>query len=306
MACLVAVVASACGGNTHVVAKPAKSVPKPRKVVGLPGSMVEVGRHYLYFECVGKGSPTVVLEAGFGGGVHNWNALQPLLGGTTRTCSYDRAGIGGSSEIPGVHDANDEIHDLEVLLDRAHVAAPYVLVGHSYGGLLVRLFAIRHRDDVAGLVLLDATHPDQQRRFAHALPREPSLAGIRRNLAVPLVAEGVAVRRSFALGRRVRSLGDTPLVVLTAGEDNPGDTLPPRIRRIFRATWVALQDDLASLSTDHVHAIALFSDHFIQAYSGQPEVVVRAVRGVVHAARSRTTLPSCEQLFRGLRGVRCR
>jgi pimeloyl-ACP methyl ester carboxylesterase len=310
-ACAVAVVATACGGKAdsraeHDAANRGMTVPKPKKVVGLPGSIVDVGGHFLYFDCVGKGSPTVVLEAGFGGDARDWRTVQPQLGATTRTCSDDRAGINGSSAIPGVHDANDEIRDLRVLLDRAEIAGPYVLVGHSYGGLLVQILAAKHRDEVVGVVLVDSSHPDQQRRFAQALPREPSFAGIRRDLALPVVSNGVAVLRSFALARRVRTLGDTPLVVLTAGEDTPGDTLPPRVRGIFARTRLALQEDLASLSTDHLHAIALFSDHFIHAVVGQPDVVVRAVRTVVHAARSRSTLPPCKRVFRGLGGVRCR
>jgi pimeloyl-ACP methyl ester carboxylesterase len=280
--------------------------PKPVRVVGLEGSIVDVGGHNLYFDCVGAGSPTVVLEAGAGGSTRSWHYVQPELAKTTRTCSYDRAGLGGSGEIPGVHDAADEIRDLERLLDRADLGPPYVLVGHSYGGLVVRMFAAAHRDDVAGVVLVDAAHPDQSSRFRAALPRGRPLTALRRNLKLPRVDHGVAVRASFALAREVRSLDATRLVVITAGQTvDPNHDLSPDIRRRLDATWLSLQDGLADLSTDSVHVIALRSDHDVQSFlTGQPEVVIRAVRAVVRTAREGQPLPPCEQVFRG-RGVRC-
>ena len=86
-----------------------------------------------------------------------WADVLPELGRKTRTCAYDRAGIGASDAIPGVHDAGEEIRDLERLLDRGRIEPPYVLVGHSYGGLLARLFAHAHPDQTGGVVLIDAT-----------------------------------------------------------------------------------------------------------------------------------------------------
>jgi pimeloyl-ACP methyl ester carboxylesterase len=280
--------------------------PKPQRVIGLEGSIVDVGGHNLYFDCVGSGSPTVVLEAGFGGSTRNWHDVQPELAKTTRTCSYDRAGLGGSGEIPGVHDAADEIRDLERLLDRAEIKPPYVLVGHSYGGLLVRMFAAMHRDDVAGVVLLDSSHPDDAARSLAALPRDRPLTELRRALRLPRVDHGVAVRASFALARKVESIDGVRLVVVTAGQTiDPDHTLPPDIRRRLEATRRSLQDDLARLSTDSVHVIALKSDHFVQSFlTGQPDLVVHAVRTVVRAARKDRPLPPCRRLFAG-RGVRC-
>ncbi len=224
--------------------------PKPQRVIGLEGSIVDVGGHDLYFECVGSGSPTVVLEAGFGGGPRDWHDVQPELAKTTRTCSYGRAGLGGSGEIPGVHDAADEIRDLERLLDRAEIQPPYVLVGHSYGGLLVRMFADMHRDDVAGVILLDSSHPDRSARWLAALPRARPLTNLRRELTIPRVDHGVAVRASFALARSVRSLDGVRLVVITAGQAGELAALPPDVRRRLAATWRSLQDDLARLSSD--------------------------------------------------------
>jgi pimeloyl-ACP methyl ester carboxylesterase len=306
-----AVVAAAAGCGSDASNESAKqrpvtsSAPKPRKVVGLPGSIVDVGGHYLYFQCVGRGSPTVVLEAGFGGDVHAWDFVQPAIGTTTRTCSYDRAGLGASEAMPGVHDADDEIHDLEVLLQRARMRPPYVVVGHSYGGILVRLFAFKHPRQTDGVVLIDSSHPQQARATARALAKAHLVPQLRRTLAIPLVADGVALRRSFGLGRRVSTLGRTRLVVITAGEADEANNVPPPVRRVLARTWLGLQNELAALSPDHVHAVALYSDHFVQAIGGQPDVVTRAVRTVVRRARAHTGLPSCRETFRGVRGVRC-
>src|SRR4051794_19563201 len=105
------------------------------------GRLVDVGGHRLYVTCAGSGSPAIVLEAGFGGSSADWRDMQRDLARTTRTCAYDRAGLGSSVGRPGVHDASDEIRDLQQLLFAAHIPPPYVLAGHSYGGVLSPPFA---------------------------------------------------------------------------------------------------------------------------------------------------------------------
>ncbi|WP_156028231.1 alpha/beta fold hydrolase, partial [Candidatus Solirubrobacter pratensis] len=122
------------------------------------------GRRSLYLECVGSGSPTVVLEAGFGADTFSWRDVQPEVGRSTRACAYDRAGTGNSVAPPGVRDARDEIADLRRLLDRARIEPPYVLVGHSYGGVLARVFAHLYPTETAGLVLIDTMGRDGRRR----------------------------------------------------------------------------------------------------------------------------------------------
>ena len=280
-----------------------ESAPEPREVEGLPGSIVDVNGHYLYFVCTGSGSPTVLLEAGFGGATRNWRDVQAQLGGSTRTCSYDRAGLSGSSAIPGVHDADDEIRDLERLLDRAEIEPPYVLVGHSYGGLLVRLFAHDHPDEVAGIVLVDAVHSDQRRRLRAAIPDQPEFAEVRRDVFGQDVVNGVDVAASLALDRPLRSLGDTPLIVLTAGVAGAADRqLPVSVQRSLGGAWMSMQSELAALSSESVHAVAVRSGHFIQdRASGQPAVVIRAVRTLLR----QMSLDSCTVVFEGL-DVSCR
>ena len=213
---LVAVLLVGCGGPDRASEK---SRPQPEVTpVGIgSGDLVDVGGRRLYVECVGSGSPTVLLEAGFGGTSRDWTLLLPEIGRTTRTCAYDRAGLGDSDAMPGVHDAGDEIRDLERLLDRGRIEPPYVLVGHSYGGLLARLFAHAHPDETGGVVLIDANGRDNWRRGFAAWPK--TLAPKRRRAWAEPVAGGVDSRASAALASRIRSLGDTPLVVLTAAHD---------------------------------------------------------------------------------------
>jgi pimeloyl-ACP methyl ester carboxylesterase len=239
--------------------------------------------------------------------------VQPRLGRSTRTCAYDRAGIGNSIRRPGVHDAREEIDDLQRLLDGAHLDPPYVLVGQSYGGLLVRLFAQAHPGEVAGVVLVDAKGRDQMRRELAIWPKSQAPT-LRRSWARP-VRDGVDLASGDALASHVTSLGDTPLAVITAGTHKADSTgMPPPLARALYGLWVTMQDELAALSSDQVHVVALGSDHWVQVrhfyrgdqrIDGQPDVVIRAVQAVVRAARDHTHLPPCRRLFRG-RDVRCR
>src|SRR4051812_9306671 len=168
------VVASAmlfgCGAQATAPRRPHGS-----PVIVGPGRLVPIGGgRSLYLHCVGSGSPTIILEAGFDASRDTWNAVQPALGATTRTCAYDRAGLGSSLPMPGVHDAADELADLERLLHAARIAPPYVLVGHSYGGLLARLFAAAHPAQTAAVVLIDAMGRNEDHRFGALWRSQPA------------------------------------------------------------------------------------------------------------------------------------
>lgn len=274
-------------------------------VIAGGGRLVEVGGgRSLYLKCVGSGTPTVVLEAGFPGTSDVWRDVQPALGHVTRTCAYDRTGLGNSPPTAGVRDAGNEIDDLQRLLHGAHLSAPYVLVGHSYGGMLVRLFAHHHPRETAGVVLVDARGNHATRRQLAIWPTAVAPA-VRRAVFAP-VQHRVNLAASERLVSRVRTLGDTPLAVVTAGRHGEwARVVTPDVSRALDRLWATMQDELAALSSDHIHVIALRSDHFIQRRDGQPGVVIGAVRTVVQAARSHTNLPSCRRLFNGP-GVRCR
>jgi pimeloyl-ACP methyl ester carboxylesterase len=120
----------------------------------------------LNFRCSGSGAPTVVLEGGYGATSGGWYKVQPLIAKTNRVCSYDRAGYGASDPGPLPRDGRAVALDLDLGLRAAGIFGPYVMVGHSAGGLYVRLFFERRPRDVVGMVLVDPTVEHQDRRFA--------------------------------------------------------------------------------------------------------------------------------------------
>ena len=220
------------------------------------GRMIDVGGHRLYIECTGSGGPAVILQAGLGASSSSWAGIAPAVATTTTVCAYDRAGHGRSDEA-GPQDGIALATDLHTLLERAGVPGPYVLVGHSSGGPYVRVFAAHYPDEVAGMVLLDAQPadaftalPDYPGVYAtfqlgrHAVPvagsdRPPGAAPRtarrrvdprgrpRRARRVPRPA-----RRSAA-GSALTSIGDRPLVVVTAAAEPIPAGWPPR------TTWPA-------------------------------------------------------------------
>src|SRR5918993_1702786 len=127
-----------------------------------PGQMVGVGGHSLHINCVGRGSPAVVLDAGSGGFSAHWVRVQREVSGTTRVCAYDRAGMGWSEMGPQPRDARQITSELHTLLKGANIEGPYVLVGHSFGGMYMQTYAARYPEEVAGVALVDSsTDPDQ-------------------------------------------------------------------------------------------------------------------------------------------------
>lgn len=246
--------------------------------------LVSVGDHQLYMACSGAGSPTIVMDAGLGDTSATWSALLPDVQAISRVCVYDRAGLGRSEPGPRPRTSPQIVAELRELLQNSGVAGPYVLVGHSFGGLNMRLFASQFRADVAGLVLVDALAPDQWVRFEQVLePRE--VQQIRGWLRFN--PEGVDLERSLNDARStIAPLGDLPLIVLTSGLQ-PG--LPPQIPADRSAAlWAAqrqLQAELAQASSAGTQVIAETSGHVIQ--NDQPALVIDAIRQVVDAARTR-------------------
>jgi pimeloyl-ACP methyl ester carboxylesterase len=125
-----------------------------------PGQMVDVGGYQMHINCIGQGSPTVILEAGWSDFSLLWAYVQPEVANFTRVCSYDRAGYGWSEPSPHPRTAITMVEELHMLLVNANIKGPYVLVGHSMGGVLVRVFADTYPEDVLGMVLVDSVHED--------------------------------------------------------------------------------------------------------------------------------------------------
>ena len=142
-----------------------------------PGKLVDVGGHRLHIQCAGEGRPTVVLETGALTMSSVWGWVQAQVAVHTRVCSYDRAGLGWSEPGPEPRDAVRIASELRTLLINAGESPPYVFVGHSLGGLFVRVYADRYREDLAGLVLVDSSHPDLGARFKAAAEREGKVLG---------------------------------------------------------------------------------------------------------------------------------
>jgi pimeloyl-ACP methyl ester carboxylesterase len=136
------------------------------------GEVIDVGGHSLHLRCSGSGGPTVILEPGAGGMSSDFGWIEPAVAGDTRVCVYDRAGRGLSEPTDAPQDANEIATDLHTLLDRGDVPGPYVLSGHSFGGLYVLTFAALYPDQVAGMVLVDSTAP------ASAATPAPTTSGV--------------------------------------------------------------------------------------------------------------------------------
>ena len=127
--------------------------------------IVEVDGTELYLKCIGEGSPTVILEAGLGSNSNSWSGIHDTLAEATQVCAYDRSGMGWSAYNTDMVSSEQIANTLHTLLNNAEILSPYVMVGHSAGGVYVRQFAALYPDDVAGIVLVDSSHEQQTSRL---------------------------------------------------------------------------------------------------------------------------------------------
>jgi pimeloyl-ACP methyl ester carboxylesterase len=285
-----------------------------RRAHPMPGRLIDVGGFRMHIDCSGMGSPAVILDSGMGDGYLSWRKVQPQIAQFARVCSYDRAGFGYSDSSPKPRTSEIFAEELHALLRNAGVSPPYVLVGHSMGGYDVRLYASHYRSEVAGMILVDASHPEQQKRLPRALndmdgtwvreqeffeftmpfglPRllefcatdeEARAAGCNFHSVRESVAELKSISESAAQTAAAGSLGDMPLVVLSQDPDAPQYDLPEDLVKPTDAAWQQMQSELARLSTRGTQIIAKNSGHYIQL--DRPDVVVDAVRNVVDQVR---------------------
>jgi pimeloyl-ACP methyl ester carboxylesterase len=262
------------------------------------------GGRRLWLECRGVGSPTVILEAGYGNNAQNWDtvalppgsaqtAVLPGVAAFTRVCAYDRPGTildpehrSRSDPAPMPRDASAMVADLHALLTAAAIPGPYVLAGHSFGGLIARLYAATYPDDVVGMVLIDAAHEDYYdeveavlaaARLAAATPTPAALADDPDFEQIDLAASTAAMRGAAAAS----PLGPMPLVVMTHGL--PWDWPAGYPVAALEGIWGPLQEELAALVPDSRLVVAEQSGHFIPG--DQPELVIDVIRQVVDAVR---------------------
>jgi len=251
----------------------------------------DIGGRKLFLHCAGSGSPAVVFQGGL---TTDWVEVQSQVAPFTRACSYDPAnGLWGRSDpAPTPRTARNVVADLHALLAAAKVPGPYVFAGHSDGGLFVQLYASKHPNQVAGLVLIDAVSTDYYARrsalLKKLLPPAAWKAAMRQLLArAPALVdpEQIDMETSLAQTRAalaVAPLRPMPLFVLTRGRVDQPDT-DPRINSADERLWQMLQNGLAALVPHSRHVIARRSGHDIQ--HEQPGLVVKAIRDVVEAVR---------------------
>lgn len=227
---------------------------------------VAVNGRNLFLDCMGNATgPTVILLAGGGGTTATWDKVQPAISRFARVCSYDRAGLGKSSAIHEPQPANQIVDDLTALLKNAHVLPPYILVGHSIGGLYARQFDERYDSEVAGMVLLDSSHEEQIWRFAKD---EPSALS-----EYPDWKDDTAMEAEGFLppGKHLQWHFSKPLIVIEHGiPDEP--------------VWHAMQKDLAARSPRGRLIAATKSSHYIQNL--QPDLVIESIQTVLSEAKS--------------------
>jgi pimeloyl-ACP methyl ester carboxylesterase len=284
----------------------------------MPGQLIDVGGHKLHISCTGSGSPTVILEAGLGepaAMMSGW--IQPGVATATKVCVYDRAGKGWSEPAETPQDGLAIAADLHTLLSRAQIDGPYVLAGHSSGGVYVQIFAAQYPEEVAGVVLLDsqpadaftdlpgyAGFYDAFRKATGLAPSVARLGGMRLLYtwaATGLPPEARAEERAFwstashnrsmrdevvglkaalTQAQALETLGDKPLIVVTAAVD-------------AQAGWLPLQEEMANLSTNSIQRVMQDATHTsLIEDEGDSAISIQAIFDVVAAVRSGVPLPS--------------
>lgn len=291
-----------------------------------PGRLIDVGGRNVHLDCRGQGSPVVIFEAGLDSyGTLSWAKVHDSVARVTRACAYDRAGIMWSEPKSSPQHADAVAEDFQAVLINAGEKGPFVLVGHSIGGPYSMAYTRKFGDQVAGLVFVDASHPDQVTRFAEGANAPPDSTGRAMQIAASLawtgiirlmatadgaqdvpahvtkkakafistslaavVSENLNVDRSLEQAGSLRTLGDRPLVVLTAMAPLSNDALKAGNMSRYddtrrREVWRKLHEDESSWTTRSRHQLLADSGHYIQF--ARPDVVVAAVLDVVNTVR---------------------
>ena len=302
------------GGGIETVLEAADAAHYPR-----PGQLVDVDGHGMHLSCTGTGSPTVVLEPGGGELSSNLGWITPAVAGDTRVCVYDRPGRGWSDPTDTPQDGTRVAADLHTLLHAAHVLGPYVLAGHSFGGLYVQAYAAHYPQDVAGMVLIDSTSPTSPTTLA---PQAQESAGTSDGLARGTVLVSIAARCGLARLYSVTAYGSLPAQSRdqVRATISTATTLRSTIDEFAQAStsmqeaaelrdfgakplvvltagdgsgaaWFAEQDRLAQLSTNTSHRVVAGASHEMLVGDRTASAsTITAIRDVVTSVRSGASL----------------
>lgn len=303
---------------------------RDRKRCPPPGKLVDLSGHKLHIISLGEsrlGQPTVVLESGDGLWSTCWRPVQQEMAKFSRVCAYDRPGFGWSEPYPGPCTLENIASNLHSLLKNAGEAGPFVLVGHSYGGMMIRQFAALYPQEVSGMVFVDAIHENYIRympearktvrafqlalrmmqvlacfglvrllfrrlvlsRFKSIFPQPEDMAlaaalTLRPQYFRRLLAENVAGNLAMDKGLPA-SANDIPVVVIHAHyPETPARGFTPERWKKFRESWMAMEKDLLSISTN-ARLVTFEGGHIVQ--NEHPEIIVDAVRQLIEALRGR-------------------
>lgn len=262
--------------------------------MGTVTTMVRVGPHRIEASVFGRGSPAVVFEPALGGDAAAWRPLAEALAGQTTVVTYNRVPYGASSAAADDRKPPDVARDLRGVLRGLGISGPLILVGHSVGGIYVRTYAAAHRDEVAGMLLVESSHEDQRRVTRGRTPWKWRLMDF---CAIPtilvsspqarkggdrrsLIREFRAFMKLTAADRMLfpGDLGARPLIVLTRARDKDVND------RGFWPLWHALHADLARLSSNSRHVVSRSPSHYLN--EGDPQLILDAVGQIVRCVRT--------------------
>ena len=257
-------------------------------------SFITFGKYTLFMQQAGQGKPVIILEAGAGDDSTTWKDIFSAIAQFSHAMVYDRAGLGRSEKPSTPRTALQLVSDLHSLLQAARLEGPYLLVGHSLGALVCRLYAQQYRREVAGLVFIDGPHPEQGRRFTAALTAS-GWAEHEQVRPILAMASGVAPeqhpeRLDFAQSLtevdQTRTFGDLPLAIISSSKppEEAWPDLPIQAARALTQTWDAMQSDLPTLSVKGTHFITNRSGHYI--HRDEPEFVIEIIHQIVQTIRN--------------------
>jgi pimeloyl-ACP methyl ester carboxylesterase len=269
----------------------------PKPTPELIQGKFDAGGVNLYLICWGQGSPTVVFDAGSGADSNTWAKVLLDLRYHVRVCAYDRASMGKSDSQTGLRTSEQMAEQLHTLLTSANVQGPYLVVGHSFGGMNMLVFADRYPNEVAGVVLVDSVHPDLWQQLSAVVLPTPApnesydLSELRKFLDLGSAAsdypEPMDMATTLAQVRAVKSLGNVPLAVLVATDPTKSrwGNIPDDLKARLDKIWLELDKEYLNLSSDSSLVLAEHSGHSIQ--QDEPQVVIDAILKLVDKARQK-------------------